>query len=179
MSTVTAPGPGRWLPVISQCYRRHIHVAIKPLEGGRRDVNGYSLHLRYEIGTGGADTELIERRVASSSGANSQVMAVEFDAGSHSLNYGGSLYLTGGTGPFNVEVHEGRIGYGAHWHYLSVVVPGLTYQTPAHHGIIGAGSSTPAQLGLWTAVLDHRAVPMSGLITLPTPAASLFTGWWG
>jgi hypothetical protein len=142
-------------------------------------VNGYSLHLRYEIGTGGADTELIERRAAGSTGINSQVMGVEFDAGSHSLNYGGSLYLTGGDGPFDVDVYEGRSSLGAHWHFLTVVVPGMTYQTPDHHRIVGAGSNTAVLVDTWRAVLDHKPLPISGLITLGAPEASLFTGWWG
>lgn len=180
MSTVLAPGPGRWLPLISQCHRRHVHIVIRPLEDGRRDVNGYSLHLRYEIAAGGADTELIERRAAASTGANSQVMGVEFDAGVHSLNYGGTLYLTGGDGRFDVDVYEGRASLGVHWHFLTVVVPGTTYQMPDHHGIVGAGASTPARLGSWRAVLDHEPVPIGGdLITLDAAETSLFTGWWG
>ena len=181
MSLVRAPGPEGRIELIGRCKPRTVFVSIVPRPSAARDSFGHHLHLEYTVAAGTGDWEVRNRALANTQRPDRDEVVVEFDAGSHRLNYGGTLYLTGGQGEYVVSVYEGENrDRRPHWHWLTVVARTTTVELPTHHSVIAAGvpGTVVTLQGGFTATLDHIPIQAIGAASVAI-GKSLITGWWG
>jgi hypothetical protein len=180
VSIVTAPGPGQRITIFSRCHACHVHVVILPKKEAYIDRFGRHLHLLYEIATGTDAFSLKQRELSVGVDKTPSMIAVEFNGGSHRLNYGGSLSLVGGNGTYDVRIYEGEAGKRVpHWHYLSAMTVGTAYSIPDHHSVLGALVGTPAIIDRLPVNLDHTPIPVAGVVEFTERSNHIFTGWWG
>jgi hypothetical protein len=156
-----------------------VHVVILPKETSL-DQFGRHLHLLYEIATGTDAFSLKQRELSVGVDETPGMIAVEFNGGSHRLNYGGSLSLVGGKGTYDVRIYEGEAGKRVpHWHYLSAMTADTVYSMPEHHSMLGALADTSAIIDGLPVVVDHTPIPVAGVIEFTQRSNHIFTGWWG
>lgn len=183
MSVIQAPGVKGQIPVWSRCEPRRIFCAIVPLTDARRDASGCHLHLVYELSVGTDKWSIRNRALPNAQGPVQESLSVRFGGGSHRLNYAGSVYLTGGTGHYDVTVFEGHnIDRVEHWHWLEHVTQDVVFQIPPYHSAIAAGGTLTSGVinGGFDATLDHIPIPvMGGSVNFGVSGKSIVTGWWG
>jgi len=181
--TVTAPGPNKQVSLITNCRRRIVHVNIRPkVNLSRPDADGYQLHLLYTVSDGDDNDQLLGHTAPGGSSAQKAPFSVRFDAGTHALNYYGSLSMTGGNGEYEITISDGPLAHREpHWHWLNVYIGGpTTLPIPAQmHAVKAWRPIVGAQLNGQQIDIDHNPIPIfPGELTVPSAAVVCF-GWYG
>ena len=182
MTVVAAPGAGERIDIWSRCEPRKIICLITPGRDAGRDATGAHLHLVYGASVG-PDKWSLRGRTLPNDPTPVESMTVHFDAGTHFLNYAGSVWLEGGTGHYDVRVFEGDNPHrDPHWHWIQIVSTGPVVPVPEYHSVVVAGNVFTAATinGTFNATLDHIPLPVpGGTINVGAAGQGLIFGWYG
>jgi len=183
-----APGPiaSQAIALLPNCGRMFVVVTITPLTGvpnpGRPDSAGHYLHLLYRVAEGDGPDQMRTRTVPGSTSTDARApFEVEFDGGSHALNFEGGLYLSGGSGQYEVSIDHAPLGHREpHWHWLVTISSGGAVPIPRHHQRVGAQVPVSASINAFGVTLDHETFPsVSGVVNGLVPGVPFISGWFG